>query len=109
MRRISRPCYDKPHRCPGWAGGGAKYPKGYESRCDNGSIHVRARGLAETYSVARGWFNSHPAEHPWRFGYCDTCNVKTWPWALVQLAPSNLRWRFDRIINRSLNRIRGRQ
>lgn len=22
---VSRPCYDKPHRCPGWAGGGMRY------------------------------------------------------------------------------------
>lgn len=27
IMRISRPCYDKPHRCPGWAGGGTRYAK----------------------------------------------------------------------------------
>lgn len=25
--RISRPCYDKMHRCPGWAGGGTRYAR----------------------------------------------------------------------------------
>jgi hypothetical protein len=34
--RISRPCYDKRWRCPGWAGGGMKYAK--VERCDGGSL-----------------------------------------------------------------------
>lgn len=55
--RLSRPCYDKPHRCPGWAGGGMKYAK--TERCHGG--HVTARS-------------------PWWFGRCDTCGVVTWPW-----------------------------
>lgn len=36
--RVSRPCYDKPHRCPGWAGGGWEY--GRADTCDNGSIPI---------------------------------------------------------------------
>ncbi|MET0994076.1 MAG: hypothetical protein ABWY20_08325 [Mycobacterium sp.] len=35
---IRRACYDKPHRCPGWAGGGFRYPKEGKSICDNGYI-----------------------------------------------------------------------
>lgn len=34
--RISRPCYNKPHRCPGWAGGGMRYAK--VDRCVNGYL-----------------------------------------------------------------------
>lgn len=35
--RISRPCYDKPHRCPGWAGGGMRYAK--FDLCDDGRLY----------------------------------------------------------------------
>lgn len=42
MIRISRPCYDKRHRCPGWAGGGMLYAK--VTRCDGGYIeHGQSR------------------------------------------------------------------
>jgi hypothetical protein len=33
---FSRPCYDKPHRCPGWAGGG--WLRALVSRCESGSL-----------------------------------------------------------------------
>lgn len=66
--RISRPCYDKAVRCPGWAGGGDRYAK--VSRCDNGHVRTRA--------------GEHPHSTPWRFGYCNTCDVVTWP--------SHIRW-----------------
>jgi hypothetical protein len=36
MLRIRRACYDKPHRCPGWAGGGFRYAN--TAVCDSGSI-----------------------------------------------------------------------
>ena len=36
--RISRPCYDKPYRCPGWAGGGMRYAK--VDRCSNGRTDI---------------------------------------------------------------------
>lgn len=73
--RFSRPCYDKPHRCPGWAGGGMKYPRG-ESRCNNGRIRTRVE-----MKEFPGEYE-YPASTPWRFGHCDTCDVVTWPWAL---------------------------
>ena len=60
--RISRPCYDKMHRCPGWAGGGDLCAK--VDRCDNGRITV-------------------PYGQPfwkWRFCRCDTCGVLVLPW-----------------------------
>lgn len=69
--RMSRMCYDKSHRCPGWAGGGMRYAK--VSRCDNGHVRTRVpyEGLPGEFEV--------PYAQPWRFGYCDTCDVVTWP------------------------------
>lgn len=104
QNRLSRTCYDKAHRCPGWVGGGLRWPKG-ESRCDNGHIHVRPRGPAEAYMQFKGWFDDHPGTYPWRFGYCDTCNVKTWPvvtrwldptwlWCWLGLTYRDLRYRY---------------
>jgi hypothetical protein len=69
--RISRPCFDKPHRCPGWAGGGMRYAK--VDRCDSG----RLTGLYEK----RMW--------KWRFNRCDTCDVLALPYAVQYVDP---RW-----------------
>lgn len=62
---ISRPCYDKWWRCPGWTGGGMRYAK--KNRCNNGS-------------VARIRFG---------FGHCDICNTLTLPTWI-----RNLDWRW---------------
>lgn len=78
--RLSRPCYDKPHRCPGWIGGGPKFGK--VDRCEGGYIITRSR------------VNSHPGEHPFRFGHCNKCGVVTWPWATRKLS---LFWWWDHI------------
>lgn len=74
--RLSRPCYDKSHRCPGWAGGGTRYAK--VSRCDGG--HVRTR---VPYPEYPGEFQV-PRAKSWHFGFCNTCDVVTWP--------SHIRW-----------------
>ncbi len=84
--RISRPCYDKPHRCPGWIGGGMKWAK--VERCKSGRIDLYDHKL---------W--------KWRLGKCDTCDVRTIPWVLTRLAPSNIklkvtRWYSDFTYNR---------
>lgn len=65
--RVSRPCYDKLHRCPGWAGGGMKYAR--KAGCDNGHL---PRDLYDR----RLW--------RWRPHRCTTCR-------LVVL-PSHVRW-----------------
>ncbi len=70
--RISRPCYDKFHRCPGWAGAGWKYPK--ESTCDGGS-------LAAFCYEGRWW--------KWRFNQCQTCGIWVLPYLAHWLDP---RW-----------------
>lgn len=61
--RLSRPCYDKMHRCPGWAGGGWRYAKRY--RCRDGYV-----GYGHLYE-GFGW--------RLRFNRCDTCNVLVLP------------------------------
>lgn len=72
--RIRRRCYDKSHRCPGWAGGGMRYAKVVV--CEGGS-------LPHTYTWGR-WL-------PERHAFCGT-------WALPVMAkwsdPSWLRYIF---------------
>lgn len=81
--RLSRPCYDKPHRCPGWAGGGWKRPK--ERRCRDGSVHTRPRMVRDAeygdYEV------SDPGTNRWRFGRCNKCDVVTVPFVWRYLDP----------------------
>lgn len=74
--RLSRPCYDKMHRCPGWAGGGTRFAR--VSRCDDGHVRpLRAGGSVE--SIYQGAF--------WRLrvNRCDTCGVFTLPYAIRYL------------------------
>lgn len=73
--RISRPCYDKFHRCPGWAGGGVKYAK-RGSRCEGGHIAV-------DYD-ARLW--------KWRLWRCGTCDVVVLPYLVRWLDFGWWRW-----------------
>lgn len=73
--RLSRGCYDKFHRCPGWNGGGPKWPKG-PTRCDSGRIQV-------DYS-ARWW--------RFRFWRCNECDVVVWPYATRCLSVPWLFW-----------------
>lgn len=61
-RRLSRPCYDKFHRCPGWIGGGPKCAK--RDRCEAGRIDV---------DYDNKWW-------AWKFWPCDTCNVVVLPY-----------------------------
>lgn len=70
--RISRLCYDKPHRCPGWAGGGMHY-----AEVDRCGWH----GRVDVYPLDSDGYG-HPAAG-WRafwFGACDSCGVRTLPW-----------------------------
>jgi hypothetical protein len=93
--RFSRPCYDKPHRCPGWAGGGMTSAR--TDRCDNGRIKVRPRGARERHLAAqpahlidytKDYFDDHPGSNPLRFGHCTVCDVVTWPWFTRRLDPT---------------------
>lgn len=87
MKRLSRGCYDKFHRCPGWNGGGPKYAK--VKRCDDGRIEV---------DYDNRWW-------AWKFWPCDTCNVLVWPyhtrklslpWWKFELTHRHEGWRNDR-------------
>lgn len=70
MARLSRGCYDKYHRCPGWIGGGLRYAKA--ERCDGGYITVN-------YD-ARLW--------KWRTWRCNKCDVVVLPYITRWLDPT---------------------
>lgn len=74
--RLSRPCYDKPWRCPGWAGGGMRYAK--RERCADGRVS--------------GWDSPARWPHLW-FHRCGECGVVTLPFATRWLDPSWLAYR----------------
>lgn len=85
---IRRACYDKPHRCPGWAGGGFHYPKEGKSICDSGFI---------PYSESR--FDA------WLFKKCSRCGTVRLPIVTKWLDPSWLKfwvvreiedWKYER-------------
>jgi hypothetical protein len=84
--RLSRPCYDKITRCPGWNGGGPKFAR--RQRCDNG--HILTYDPATDLPL-RGWL--------WRFLHCDTCDVVTWPYMTRYLSvpwlAERLRWKIS--------------
>lgn len=106
--RLSRPCYDKPHRCPGWAGGGNRFPseKGeakYGS-CNNGSIRTfGGKWHASDEYIPEGYLDDYPGSNPWRFGRCQNpeCKVVTWPYVVRWIDPSYLiswaRWKLSRL------------
>ncbi len=90
--RLSRPDYDKPHRCPGWSGpgwnlAGAGWWKvsARTDRCDDGSIRTLTR------NDHPGRFG-YPGEHRWRFGRCNKCDIVTWPVVTRWLDPTWLKW-----------------
>lgn len=69
--RLSRGCYDKYHRCPGWAGGGMRSAK--VDRCEGGRIQI---------DFDDRWWR-------WKFHHCGTCDVVVWPYHARWLDP---RW-----------------
>ena len=101
MRKLSRSCWDKPHRCPGWAGAGWKFPK--QDYCDGGYI---------TYGMSKETLASLPADvkYPrwFHFGQCNKCTVRVLPywtrklfptyyWGMREIYPIFIRQRFDRM------------
>lgn len=91
--RLSRTCYDKAHRCPGWAGGGIHSAK--VSRCPSGSIRTRDMRIGEE-DGRRVVYGRYPSEDKWRFGHCTDCDVVTWPVITRWLDPGWLRWQMRR-------------
>jgi len=70
--RISRPCYDKYWRCPGWAGGGGRFAR--VKRCESGSL-----GPVIDYG-SRWW--------TWKIHQCPTCGVYVLPYHFQAIDPT---------------------
>jgi hypothetical protein len=91
MVRISRPCWDKPHRCPGWAGAGWKFPK--EDYCPPSGEkpgYVERRMFKGYFKVVR--FGRHYKvlqfnATTFMFGKCNRCGVITLPYFLRKFDP----------------------
>lgn len=83
--RLSRPCYDKPHRCPGWAGGGMHSARVY--RC---TAEVAPGGGT---SLRAGYYYEHGLL-PWslRFSYHRPCRTLVLPYVVRWLDPGWWRW-----------------
>lgn len=93
---ISRPCYDKFHRCPGWAGGGTRYAK--RQRCKGGTIGLRPF-YGDPYR-GRLW--------AWKLNRCRTCGVVVLPYMIRYVDPRYLIcWELKRRL-RSLRKSRAR-
>jgi hypothetical protein len=75
--RISRPCYDKMHRCPGWAGGGIRYGK--TDHCPNGGYITYYTTAPDSDQVKRLW--------KWRLNQCPKCGVIVLPYVTRYLDP----------------------
>jgi hypothetical protein len=68
--RVSRPCYDKYHRCPGWAGGGIRRAR--RTRCPGGGYI--------TYSFTSYGSDQEKRLWKWRFSQCPKCQVYVLPY-----------------------------
>lgn len=88
---LRRHCYDKPWRCPGWAGGGWTHPK--TKRCDGGRLDVYDR-------VMRPWW--FPL---WRFSRCGRCDVRAVPLITKWVDPTWLNFWVQRIPGRIKGRV----
>lgn len=70
--RISRPCYDKFWRCPGWAGAGWTFPQ--RDTCANGSG-------AEVINWDRLPY--------WQMWRCPDCGMRVLPAVIRNIDPSH--------------------
>lgn len=80
--RVSRPCYDKVRRCPGWAGGGERYAR--VQTCDGGMLPW------EIY-YRRLW--------KWRTNRCPWCGLLVLPYMIRYVDPghykANIKYRIS--------------
>lgn len=70
--KLSRGCYDKYRRCPGWAGGGWKYAKHKLCHGDRG-------GYLKVDYEDRWW--------KWKIHRCDNCDVVVLPYMFRWTSP----------------------
>ena len=87
--RLSRPCYDKCHRCPGWIGGGNKFAK--VDRCNGGRIN---------FSFDKSFFFLGKYFRVTGFGHCNRCDVLVLPYSIRLLDPTY--WKSEAIHKFSL-------
>ena len=71
--RVSRPCYDKYHRCPGWAGAGMRYNK--RDWCEGGSLAPFGGAYYKEDGTLHGkhW-------RLWRVNRCPQCGTYVLPY-----------------------------
>ena len=86
--RISRPCYDKYWRCPGWAGGGTRYAK--VNRCDGGSLTTV--------------INHESRWRRWHLHRCPQCGVIVLPYHVRWLDWRWYDWKVDDLKRRWADR-----
>jgi hypothetical protein len=96
MTAFRRHCYDKPHRCPGWAGGGWKYPKPHRDICDGGSLTRQMHGPERRVRL-----------YSFRSYRCGKCGTRTIPFVTRWLDPTWYRfWRpWDSMLAYRLKRL----
>lgn len=80
--RLSRPCYDKYHRCPGWAGGGNHFPKTDKHKCDG---YVNWSWVPDDSEDG----GHRPKLFKWRFNKCNKCDVIVLPYMIRKVDPTN--------------------
>ena len=85
LRRFRRHCYDKPWRCPGWAGGGWTYPSARRDVCDGGSFATTWGRMLGGQWYADRWIN-------WRWHHCQACGTIAIPHVTRWLDPTWWRW-----------------
>lgn len=82
--KMSRPCYDKPHRCPGSAGGGMKYAK--VIRCEGGYVTFgMSRDKLDALHFDDPEIGRYP--RPFALGQCTECDVIVLPFWTRKLSP----------------------
>lgn len=87
--KISRPCYDKPRRCPGWNGGGTKDAR--VERCPGGHITFGSSLAAMAHFTAKDW-SRYPRWNA--LGQCTKCDVVVLPYWIRLVDPTYwLRWK----------------
>ena len=79
VTRVSRPCYDKFHRCPGWAGGGMRFAR--VETCRDGYVR-----LYDEDGMLPLW--------KWRLAVCDNpdCTVLVLPYLVRWVDPAWLKY-----------------
>lgn len=107
--RVSRPCYDKYHRCPGWAGPGLRFNKPGRDWCEGGSLAPFGGAYYKEDGTMRGkhW-------QLWRVNRCPKCGVYVlpyhvrwldWRWLRFWLAWKVSDWQYEFSVKDEYNAV----